>query len=87
MQIKLIDNGHVQHADVFKRHVAYRIFTEYTDHGMHIEFCIDDSLGADESYMITSVNQGWKIVIIFCGGFGTNVSLFHFAVCRNFPIP
>lgn len=61
MDIRLLDNGYIKHASLLKRSIMERIPVEFSDKGMTIELCVNKIIGAEESYLITSEAEGWKI--------------------------
>lgn len=61
MTINLVTNNFNQHARILKRCIDERIPAEYSDDGVTIKLCIDDTIGAEESYLISAVDKGWKI--------------------------
>lgn len=61
MKICLKDGGFTQHAALFKKTVCNRIPAVFENDGMTVEFAVEHSLGAAESYRITQSDCGWKI--------------------------
>ena len=62
MKITTINNGYEQHELLLKRCITERIAVEFTDGGITIELCIDENLGAEESYQIIGHEDEWKII-------------------------
>lgn len=60
MKIHLIDNGHLQQADILRTRINERIPAEYAADGLQLELCIDAGIGPAESFCITADN-GWRI--------------------------
>ena len=50
MKINLIDNGHLQQADILRTRINERIPAEYATDGLRLELCIDAGIGPAESF-------------------------------------
>lgn len=62
MQIRVKDNGFLQHAEILKRHIQDRITVDYCDKGMVIELTVNQEIKEKESYQIYEMSEGWSIV-------------------------
>ena len=62
MNIKIINNGFVKHSNLLERCIKERILYKVADGGMNIELCINESIGKEESFVIESRNNSWKII-------------------------
>lgn len=71
MNIHIISNGLNKHEALLQRNIMERIPANFVKEGFSIELCIDDAIGAEESYQISGEGNIWKIT-------GTNsLGLFH----------
>lgn len=62
MKINVQDNGFLKHSELFKKTVSNRIPVEFTADGMTVEFKIDKTISAKESFSICGVNNSWSII-------------------------
>jgi hypothetical protein len=61
MKINVQDNGFIKHSELFKKTVSNRIPVEFTADGMIVEFKIDKTISAIESFSICCDNNSWSI--------------------------
>ena len=54
MKVIVIDNGFERHRNLFEKTIKERIPVRFTEGGMEIELCMDETIGKAESYIITS---------------------------------
>ncbi|MDR1891424.1 MAG: glycoside hydrolase family 20 zincin-like fold domain-containing protein [Oscillospiraceae bacterium] len=61
MKIRIQENGFTQQAEILRKCIAERIPPESEEGKLSIALCADQTLGAQESYLITREEDGWKI--------------------------
>lgn len=61
MRLNIQDNGYENHSDLLRRTVAERIALESSGSEMNIVLCMDESIGAAESFVIEPLDNTWKI--------------------------
>lgn len=62
MRLIIQDNGYIQQSDLLKRTIAERIELGASDREMNIMLCVDNTIGAAESFVIESLDDVWKII-------------------------
>ena len=62
MKINIYDNGYEIQKDILERTIKNRIPMEQSEDGLKIELCINNVIGAEESYQIVEEDGGWKII-------------------------
>lgn len=61
MNINIQDNGHTKHSELFRRSIESRIPFRTDNNGVRIDFCIDNTIGKEESFVIECKNSAWVI--------------------------